>query len=108
VDVPLHTPDMPLLGNDSPKIGLGLWEHRNLALAAELVALGAGFWIWHQTAVDSRGARRTGLYVFAALLVALTLATPFFPPPRDGNDFAYQALAGYVALAAVAGWLDRT
>src|SRR5262249_30102958 len=44
LDVPMHTPDMPLLGNDSPKIGLGLWQHRNLALAAELVALGAGFW----------------------------------------------------------------
>ena len=106
LDVPMHTPDMPLLGNDSPKIGLGLWRHRNLALVAELVALGAGWWIWHQTSAP-RARRGTGMYVFTALLVALTLATPFLPPPRDGNDFAYQALAGYVALGAVAGWLDR-
>ncbi len=105
LDVPMHTPDLPILGNDSPKIGLGLWQHRNLALAAELVALGAGWWIWHKGTAGAR--RRAGLYVFALLLVALTVATPFFPPPRDGNDFAYQALAGYVALAALAGWLDR-
>ena len=34
LDVPMHTPDMPLLGNDSVKIGLGLWHRRNLSLAA--------------------------------------------------------------------------
>src|SRR3954470_6883378 len=34
LDLPMHTPDMPILGNDSLKIGLGLWRHRNVALAA--------------------------------------------------------------------------
>src|SRR6266849_78270 len=48
LDVPMHTPDMPIFGNNSPKIGLGLWQHRNLALAAELVTLGIGVWIWRQ------------------------------------------------------------
>ena len=27
LDVPMHTPDMPILGNDSTKIGFGLWRH---------------------------------------------------------------------------------
>jgi hypothetical protein len=103
LDVPMHTPDMPLLGNDSLKIGLGLWHHRNLSLAAELVALCAGYWIW-RTAAPATARRR--MDVFVAFLVALTVATPFFPPPADGTAFAYQALAGYVVLAAVAGWLD--
>lgn len=105
LDVPMHTPDMPLLGNDSVKIGLGLWHHRNLSLAAELAALGIGWWIWHRSAPPV--ARRAGMYVFVACLVALTIATPFFPPPADGNAFAYQALAGYLVLAAFAAWLDR-
>src|SRR5712691_11433719 len=26
LDVPMHTPDMPILGNNSTKIGLGLWR----------------------------------------------------------------------------------
>lgn len=41
LDVPMHTPDMPLLGEDSPKLGFGLWNHRWWALAAELATLGA-------------------------------------------------------------------
>jgi hypothetical protein len=107
LDVPMHTPDMPILGNDSTKIGLGLWRHRDLALAAELAALGVGLWIWRRApALEPWGRARAAAFV--ALLVGLTLATPFLPPPRDGVEFAWQALAGYVVLAALAGWLDRT
>src|SRR5438093_141717 len=56
LDVPMHTADMPILGNDSMKIGLGLWRHRDLALAAELVTLGIGLWIWrHATTFEPWG-----------------------------------------------------
>jgi hypothetical protein len=106
LDVPMHTPDMPILGSDSPKIGLSLWQHRELALAAELVTLGAGIWFWRRAPNLTRWSR--GRFVsFAMFLFALTLATPFLPPPADATQFAWQALFGYVALAAVAGWLDR-
>ena len=106
LDVPMHTPDMPLLGNNSTKIGLGLWQHRNLALAAELATLGIGLWIWRRAPTLHPWGRVRAM-AFACLLVLVTLATPFLPPPRDGIQFAWQALAGYVALAALAGWLDR-
>jgi hypothetical protein len=106
LDVPMHTPDMPIIGNDSPKIGLSLWQHRDLALAAELLTLGAGMWTWRRaTNLNRWSVGRT--VSFGALLFALTLATPFLPPPADGAQFAWQALFGYFALAAVAGWLDR-
>jgi hypothetical protein len=106
LDVPMHTRDLPILGNDSMKIGLGLWQHRNVALAAELVTLGLGLWIWrHATTLKPWG--RTRMLAFAALLFAIAVATPFLPPPRDGTAFAWQALAGYVVLAVLAGWLDR-
>ena len=102
----MHTPDMPILGNDSMKIGLGLWRHRDVAVATELVTLGIGLWIWrHATTFTPWGRTRT--IAFSGLLVALTVATPFLPPPRDASQFAWQALAGYVVLAALAGWLDR-
>jgi membrane-bound metal-dependent hydrolase YbcI (DUF457 family) len=106
LDVPMRTPDMPLLGNNSPKIGLGLWQHRNLALAAELVTIGIGVWIWRR-ATTLRPWARARAIAFVGLLFLLTVTTPFLPPPRDGNQFAWQALAGYCALAALAGWLDR-
>ena len=107
LDVPMHTPDMPILGNDSTKLGWGLWQHRDLALAAELVALAIGLWMWRLAPALKPWPRARAL-AFAGLLVALTLATPFLPAPRDSNQFAWQALAGYFMLAALAGWLDRT
>jgi hypothetical protein len=106
LDVPMHTPDMPILGNNSPKIGLGLWRHRDLALAAELIALAIGVWIWRHAPTLTPWPRARAI-AFVGVLVVLTLATPFLPPPRDGIEFAWQALAGYFALAALAGWLDR-
>ena len=43
LDVPVHTPDLPLgPGAGSPKIGLGLWNHRAATIAAELAVLFAG------------------------------------------------------------------
>ena len=106
LDVPMHTPDMPILGDNSTKIGLGLWRHRDLSLAAELITLTVGLWIWRRS-TSFRPWPRGRAIAFAGLLFMLTLATPFLPPPRDGTEFAWQALAGYFAPAALAGWLDR-
>jgi len=106
LDVPMHTPDMPIFGNNSAKIGLGLWRHRDLALSAELLTLAVGVWVWrHAPTLTPWPRLRT--YMFIGLLFAFAVATPFLPPPRDGTQFAWQALAAYIALAALAGWLDR-
>ena len=106
LDVPMHTRDLPIAGNDSPKIGLGLWNHRNLSSAAELAVLGLGFCIyWRGLAATTT--KRTAVIVFAAILVVLTLATPFMPPPASDRAFAWQALFLYFALAAAAAWVDR-
>jgi hypothetical protein len=108
LDLPMHTPDMPLfLDAGSPKVGLGLWNHPALALAAELLVLGAGFALYLRATrpVSARGT--VGAWVFAGLLVALTLATPLFPVPPSDRAFAIQALVLYLALAALAQWVDR-
>jgi len=75
-------------------------------MAAELLTLGVGLWIWGRAATLKPWSRARAT-AFAGLLVVLTVATPFLPTPRDGNQFAWQALAGYCALAALAGWLDH-
>jgi len=108
LDVPMHTPDMPLgPGSASPKIGLGLWNHRELAIAAELVVLVAGGALYLRTTrARSRGAA-VATAAFAAALVALTIATPFLPDPPSARTFAVEALAGYVVLAAIAALIDR-
>ena len=103
LDVPMHTPDLPLVGASSPKLGLGLWNHRYVALALELVAFGIGLALYARNRV-----LRGRFWLFATALVVLTLATPFLPAPRTANEFALQALAAYAGLAYWAAWVDRS
>jgi hypothetical protein len=106
LDVPMHTADMPIAGAHSTKIGLGLWRHRELSLAAELVALWAGALVWLR-APGGVGRRRGTAFVFLGALTAVLLSTPFMPPPSGPAGFAITALVAYVALAGVAVWVDR-
>jgi hypothetical protein len=103
LDLPVHTPDLPLLGDSSPKIGLGLWNHRAIATAVEVAALAAGWaWLSTQQPMLARAMR-----VFGGVLLALALVTPFLPPPAGPREFALEALASYFVLAFVAGRIER-
>ena len=79
LDVPMHTADMPLAGEHSTKIGLGLWHHRNLSLAAELVALWAGALVWLRTP-GAVGRHRATAFVFLGVLTAVLLSTAVHAP----------------------------
>jgi hypothetical protein len=104
LDVPMHTPDLPLAWHGTPKIGLGLWNHRAVSLALELLTLGAGLLLY----VRGRRPLRARFWIFVLTLAAVTLSTPFMPPPSGPTEFAVQALFAYVVLALWAGWVDKS
>jgi hypothetical protein len=107
LDFPMHTPDLPLgPGPGSPRIGLGLWNHRWAAVAAELAVLIAGGILYLRASRPSRRPSR-GTFIFGALLIAATFATPFFPNPPSARAFAVQALVFYALLAVAAGFFER-
>src|SRR5258707_828770 len=99
LDVPVHTADMPLLGDNSYKLGLGLWNHWQWALALELVTLFGG-WVLCMVWRGPADRPRPGEILFLAVLVLLTLATPFMPAPSSPSAFGVQALVSYFLLAA--------
>jgi hypothetical protein len=103
LDLPMHTPDMSIAGGSTPKLGLGLWNHRALSMAAELVTLVTGAALY----AKARWPLRPRAWIFFGALLALAVATPFFPPPPSNASFAAQGLVGYVVLALWAGWVDR-
>jgi hypothetical protein len=108
LDIPMHTADLPLgFGAGSPKIGLGLWNHRAIATAAELAVLFAGGLLYLRGSRARTPGARTATTVFGVVLVLLTLVTPFMPDPSSGSAFAVQALASYLVLAAAAEWVGR-
>jgi hypothetical protein len=108
LDVPMHTRDLPLgLDAGSPKIGLGLWNHPAAGVALELVVLAAGIALYMR-ATRAKSVRWAAAFaVFAFVLVAICVATPFMPDPSNDRAFAVQALALYGILASAAGVIDR-
>ncbi len=108
LDVPMHTPDMPLgPGSGSPKIGLGLWNHRELAILAELAVLVFGGFLYLRAGRPRSRGYAIATAAFGAALIALTIATPFLPDPPSARTFAIQALVGYFVLALIASVVDR-
>jgi hypothetical protein len=108
LDVPVHTPDLPLWpGAGSPRIGLGLWNHPLVTTALELFALVAGGVLYlRATRAKNRG-YAVATAIFGGLLVVLTIGTRFQPDPASGRSFAIRALVSYVVLAVVAGAVDH-
>jgi hypothetical protein len=106
LDVPMHTRDMPLAGNDSPKIGLGLWRYTVPSLAAELIALWAGAALWLRAPGETARAPLTS-WLFLALLTVVLLSTPFMPNPSSAAAFGVTALVSYLALSLLAAWVDH-
>ncbi len=108
LDLPMHVHDMPLLMSESStKLGLGLWNHRNLSLLAEAVCFfGGAFLYLRSTQAVSKFGQAITATVFLVLSVLLFL-TPFMPPPANSRAFAFQALGSYFLLALLAECVDR-
>ena len=108
LDVPMHTPDLPLgFGAGSPKIGLGLWNHRLAATAAELAVFLAGWFIYLRASRPVSRGFAIATALFGVILVLLLFATPFQPDPPSDRAFAVRALVFYSILAVAAGLIDR-
>jgi hypothetical protein len=105
LDVPVHTPDLPVFGDGSTKLGLGLWNHRMLALGLELAVFGGGWALLARTRPAFGRARP--MRILGAVMAVVLVLTPFLPPPKGAVDFAVQALGAYVLLALAAAWVER-
>lgn len=108
LDVPMHTPDLPLWpGAGAPRIGLGLWNHRLASSVAELAVFSAGAWTYLRSSRPQGRGARLATIVFVLFLLAISVATPFQPDPSSGRAFAIRALIAYLVLAVIAGLVDR-
>ena len=107
LDLVMHTPDLPLLGDDSTKVGLGLWEHVAIGFPLELVLLGLAMLLYARSVNLVGRSGRVILLAFFAFMAAAQVYGTFGPTPGSTEEFAGSALAGYVLLAALAAWVER-
>ena len=107
LDALVHAPELPLTGENSTKVGLGLWQSMPLALGVEtLIALG-GLWLFVGGANLSRG-NKLGLTVLSLFLLAFTvLGMTVAPPAPTVTAMASSSLVTIVVVCALAGWLGK-
>ena len=104
LDLPVHTPDLSIAGNDTAKLGLGLWNNVPLVLALELLLLVGGWLLFTRSKRSDATFPKQRNRIFLGILVVLTIVTPFSPDPPSPAVFAVQALVLYLALAWGSAW----
>lgn len=107
LDLPVHTPDLPLWNDSSPKLGFGLWNNAIATYVLEAALLLCALWLHlRSTAAESR-VGKCGMSVFIIFLLLVNVLNIFGPLQGDSKIIlATSALTSYFLFAAIAFWLD--
>jgi hypothetical protein len=104
-----HRPDLPLLFDGSPKVGLGLWNSVAGTVAVELAVFLGGLALYLR-ATRARDRVGTGaLLAFALFFVVLFVTNHFGPPPPATAPQALLALPILLLILVLpwGHWIDR-
>jgi len=106
LDLLVHRPDLPVYG-DSMKVGLGLWQYKWVAWAAEAAVVLGGLGLYLRRTIARNRVGRYGPIVFVLLMLTLQFASSVGPPPPSTDMVTVSALVVYFAFALIAAWIDR-
>jgi hypothetical protein len=107
LDVLVHAADLPLFGNESTKLGLGLWNNPAATLALELLVFGAGLALYVAKRSHRHPVRAGRITILVLTLLATYLANLYGPLPPSMTTVAVSAIVLYLAMGALAAWADR-
>jgi len=107
LDVLVHLPDLPLMGNDSTKLGLGLWNNPVATLVAEALVFGAGLALYVARGSHRHPVRAARVLIVVVLLVGIYLASVYGPVPPSMTTVAVSDIVLILVMGALAGWADR-
>ena len=105
----VHIPELPLLGNDSPMLGLGLWNNLPLALTLEvaLVVIGFAYYLYAvkpQTNLARYGLG--GLLLFTTVMTVMGMWFATTPPPTMGAAMSW--ILQPFLICGLAYWFDKS
>jgi hypothetical protein len=107
LDLVVHVPDLPIAGNDSPKLGLGLWNHFGLSVAVELLLLAAGTLVYVRGRSRRHPVRPVRLGTVLLLLVGVYAASLFGPPPPSVTAIGLSDVGFLLLMGLLGAWADR-
>jgi hypothetical protein len=107
LDVLVHLPDLPILGNDSSKLGLGLWNHPVATIVAELLVFGFGLATYVAFRSKRHPVRAPRIAVLVVVLLGTYFASVYGPIAPDMTIVAISDIGFIVLVAMLAAWADR-
>ena len=105
LDLPMHTPDLPLAGSHSLKLGLGLWNYRFASCALEVGLLSVGLAAFIKRSRPLAGPKWAPATLAATLLV-LAVAGYYGPQPPTIVPTALAGLFLYFTVPILARFAD--
>jgi hypothetical protein len=105
LDALVHVPELPLLGENSPKLGLTLWNHMPLELALETLMAIAGIAVYWK--LGGSKLSRWGLALFILLLTALTWTQLFMTQPPSPSQLIPNWIVAPLVFGAIPYIFDR-
>ena len=104
----VHVAGLPVIGRDSPKFGLGLWNHMPFELSVETLMAVIGMAIyWKARGSESSGLSRYGMALFVALLAAMTWTQLSLKTPPPERQLEISWILAPIIFAAIPYALDR-
>lgn len=104
----VHVAGLPVLGENSPKLGLGLWRHLPLELALESVMSLIAVVLFLKTAgVATSASSRWGIPIFLVLLAAITWTQLWAKEPPIPSQLIPTWIVAPVLFSAIVYALDR-
>ena len=107
LDFIVHVPEMPVLGRDSYKLGLGLWEHMSIALILEMLLVVIGLYVFLNRAGETSFRGKLGILILMAVFSILTVVGMTSSVPPNMTVLAVSWIATPLVLSGIAFWLDR-
>jgi hypothetical protein len=108
LDLPVHTPDLPLWSDASPKLGFGLWNNAFATYFLEAALLLLALWMYLRSTKAATAIGKYGMPMFIGFLLLVNVSNIFGAPMVDSKiGLSMFALSSYFLFAAVAFWLDQ-
>jgi hypothetical protein len=101
----VHVPELPLLGQNSPKVGLALWNHMPLELTLETLMALAGLVAYRGLTGGTKLSRR-GMAAFVLLLTVLTWTQLFSTTPPTPSQLVPTWIFAPIVFSAIPYALD--
>ncbi|VAV95610.1 hypothetical protein MNBD_ALPHA01-965 [hydrothermal vent metagenome] len=108
-DLIVHVPDLPLLLDDSPKVGFGLWNNFMATVVVEVLLLVGALVLYLRSTTATGVMGKYAMTIFVALMVGLYIMVVNMPfdPNATVMEASVMGLVVFTLFTAVAFWLDR-